>query len=246
MKILVCISKVPDTTAKVSFVDNGIKFNEDKVQFIINPYDEWYALVRALEIKESLGGTVTVINVGKADNEQIIRKALALGADDAVRVDAEPIEAMMVAQNIAGYVSKNSFDLIFTGKETIDYNGGVVGGLIAALLDLPYISFASKLEVNGNDIIVERNIEGVVENVAAKTPCVVSAQKGMAEARIPNMRGILASKTKPLQVLNAIDTKRTVEYVRFQLPPEKGGCKMVSADTPEQLIDLLHNEAKVF
>ncbi|MFN3940421.1 MAG: electron transfer flavoprotein subunit beta/FixA family protein, partial [Chitinophagales bacterium] len=246
MKILVCISKVPDTTAKISFVENDTKFNEDKVQFIINPYDEWYALVRALEIKETIGGTVTVINVGKADNEQVIRKALALGADEAVRVDADPLDALHVAQNIADYAGKNGFDLIFTGKETIDYNGGVVGGLLAAYLDLPYISFVSKLNVDGNRITAERSIEGVIENVEAVTPCVISAQKGLAEARIPNMRGIVASKTKPLQVINALNTDRNIDYVRFQLPPEKGGCKMISADTPEQLIELLHNEAKVF
>lgn len=245
MKILVCISKVPDTTAKISFKDNGTKFNEDKVQFIINPYDEWYALVRAIELKESNGGTVTVINVGPIENEQYIRKALALGADDAVRIDMDPQDAFQTAENIANYAKSNSYDLILTGKETIDYNGGVVGGFIAAIADLPYVSFASKLEMQGNTLRIEREIEGVVEIVELEMPCVVSAQKGMAEARIPNMRGILASKTKPLQVVAANPVTAEVQSVQFTLPPAKESCKMISAENPEELIDLLHNEAKV-
>lgn len=245
MKILVCISKVPDTTAKISFKDNGTKFNEDKVQFIINPYDEWYALVRAIELKESNGGTVTIINVGPIENEQYIRKALALGADDAVRIDMDPQDAFQTAENIANYAKSNSYDLILTGKETIDYNGGVVGGFIAAIADLPYVSFASKLEMQGNTLRIEREIEGVVEIVELEMPCVVSAQKGMAEARIPNMRGILASKTKPLQVVAANPVTAEVQSVQFTLPPAKESCKMISAENPEELIDLLHNEAKV-
>lgn len=245
MKILVCISKVPDTTAKISFKDNGTKFNEDKVQFIINPYDEWYALVRAIELKESNGGTVTVINVGGVENEQYIRKALALGADDAVRIDVDPQDAFQTAENIANYAKSNSYDLILTGKETIDYNGGVVGGFIAAIADLSYVSFASKLEMQGNKLHIEREIEGVVEIVELEMPCVISAQKGMAEARIPNMRGILASKTKPLQVVAANAVSAEVQFVQFTLPPAKESCKMISAENPEELIDLLHNEAKV-
>lgn len=245
MKFLVCISKVPDTTAKISFTDNNTKFNEDKVQFIINPYDEWYGLVRALEIKETSGGSVTVINVGNADNEQIIRKALALGADDAVRINTDPLDASQVAEHIANYAKTNGFDIIFTGKETIDHNGGVVGGFIAAYLDLPYVSFASKLDVNGSTLSVERNIEGGVEIVELQAPCVISAQKGMAEARIPNMRGILSAKTKPLQVVEVSENKAGVLSVNFSLPPAKENCKMIPADHPEQLIELLHNEAKV-
>lgn len=245
MKILVCISKVPDTTTKISFTDNNTKFNEDKVQFIINPYDEWYALVRALEIKETLGGTVTVINVGKADNEQIIRKALALGADDAVRVDTDPLDAFLVANEIAAYAKSENYDLILTGKETIDYNGGVTGGMIAELLDLPYVSLASKLDLDGNTLKIEREIEGVKETVKATLPCVVSAQKGMAEARIPNMRGILASKTKPVKVIPAVSGGAQVQSVSFSLPPEKGAVKLFSPDNVQALAEALHNEAKV-
>lgn len=245
MKLLVCISKVPDTTAKIGFIENNTKFNEAGVQFIINPYDEWYALVRALELKETLGGTVTVINVGKADNEQIIRKALALGADDAVRIDIDPADAFQVASNIAAYAKSQNFDIVLTGKETIDYNGGVVGGMLAELLDLPYISLASKLDVDGGSLKIERELEGVKETVTAKMPCVISAQKGMAEARIPNMRGILASKTKPVTVIAADGSPVKAGVKSFAMPAEKTGCKMISPDDAAQLVSLLHNEAKV-
>ncbi|MBK7443385.1 MAG: electron transfer flavoprotein subunit beta/FixA family protein [Bacteroidetes bacterium] len=245
MKLLVCISKVPDTTAKIGFIENNTKFNEAGVQFIINPYDEWYALVRALELKETLGGTVTVINVGKADNEQIIRKALALGADDAVRIDIDPADAYQVASNIAGYAKSQNFDIVLTGKETIDYNGGVVGGMLAELLDLPYISLASKLDVDGSSLKIERELEGLKETVTAKMPCVISAQKGMAEARIPNMRGILASKTKPVTVIAADGSPVKAGVKSFAMPAEKTGCKMISPDDAAQLVGLLHNEAKV-
>ncbi len=244
MKLLVCISKAPDTTTKIAFTENNTKFNETGVQFIINPYDEWYALVRALELKESLGGTVTVINVGKSDSEQIIRKALALGADDAIRIDAEPKDAMQVASAISNYAKDKNFDIILTGKETIDYNGGIVGGMIAELLDLPYVALASKLDVDGSNLKIERELEGVKETVSLATPCVISAQKGMAEARIPNMRGILASKSKPVTVIED-NTQPKVIVKNFALPPAKTGCKMIDPENVEQLADLLHNEAKV-
>ncbi len=245
MKILVCISKAPDTTTKIAFTENNTKFNEAGVQFIINPYDEWYALVRALELKEALGGTVTIINVGKADNEQIIRKALALGADDAVRVDADPQDAFQVAAEIASYAKSENFDLILAGKETIDYNGGVVGGMLAELLNLPYVSLASKLDADGSNLKIEREIEGMKETVLVAMPCVVSAQKGMAEARIPNMRGILASKTKPVKIISPAITEVKAKMIAFTLPPEKGNVKLIPVDNPEMLVDLLHNEAKV-
>ena len=245
MKILVCISKVPDTTAKISFTDNNTKFNEDKVQFIINPYDEWYVLVRALELKEANGGTVTVINAGLADNEQIIRKALALGADDAIRINMQPEDAYQTAAEIVAAMNGEQYDIILTGKETIDYNGGIMGGFIAEMLDLPYVSMASKLDKNGDVFVLEREIEGVKEIVEVKAPFVLSAQKGMAEARIPNMRGILASKSKPVKVVEPSGTGARTHVAAFALPAEKGGCKMIPAENAEQLIDLLKNEAKV-
>lgn len=245
MKLLVCISKAPDTTSKVSFTENNTKFNEAGVQYIINPYDEWYALVRALELKETLGGTVTTVTVGKADNEPTIRKALAIGADDAVRIDAEASDALAVAKQIADYAKNNAYDIIFCGKETIDYNGSQVGGMIAELLDLPYVSLASKLDVNGNTATLERDIQGGKEVVETNLPIVVSCAKGMAEARIPNMRGIMAARTKPLQVIPGSEATKLTEIVSYSLPPEKAGCKFIDAENPGELFQLLHNEAKV-
>ncbi|GAB4256273.1 MAG: electron transfer flavoprotein subunit beta/FixA family protein [Vicingaceae bacterium] len=245
MKILVCISKAPDTTAKIAFKDNDTKFEDSGVQFIVNPYDEWYALVRGLELKETLGGTVTVINVGKADNDPIIRKALAIGADDAVRIDADATDALFVSKQIAAYAKDNQFDLILCGKETIDYNGSQVGGMIAELLNLPYVSLATKLDVNGNVATIERDIQGGKETIEVELPVVLSAAKGMAEARIPNMRGIMAARTKPLNVIAPVEATNATEIVKYNLPPAKSGVKLIDPEHPEQLIDLLHNEAKV-
>ncbi|MDQ3192328.1 MAG: electron transfer flavoprotein subunit beta/FixA family protein [Bacteroidota bacterium] len=244
MKLLVCISKAPDTTSKISFTDNNTKFNEGGVQYIVNPYDEWYALVRALEIKETLGGSVTIITVGTASDDAIIRKALAIGADEAVRIDAEPLDALFVAKQLAEYAKGKDFDIILTGKETIDYNGSQVGGMLAELLDQPFVSHASKLDLSGNTATLEIDIPGGSEVVEVNTPFVVSAAKGMSEARIPNMRGIMAARTKPLNVVPASAAPIHTTIKSYALPPEKKGCKMISADTPEQLIELLHNEAK--
>jgi len=205
MKILVCISKAPDTTSKIAFLDNDSKFDENGVQFIVNPYDEWYALVRGLELKEANGGTVTVINVGGADNDPVIRKALAIGADDAVRIEGGTDDALYVAKQIANYAKENGFDMVLNGKETIDYNGSQVGGMIAELIGAPYISLASKLDMNGSTATIEREIEGGVEVIEVNAPFVLSAAKGMAEARIPNMRGIMAARSKPLTVVPAIE-----------------------------------------
>jgi electron transfer flavoprotein beta subunit len=244
MKILVCISKAPDTTSKISFIDNNTKFNEAGVQYIVNPYDEWYALVRALELKESIGGSVTTITVGQAADDQIIRKALAIGADDAVRVDAEPKDMLYVAKQVAAFAKDKNYDLILTGKETIDYNGSQVPGMLAELLDLPFISSASKLDVAGSVATLETDIPGGSEVIEVGLPLLVSCAKGMAEARIPNMRGIMAARTKPLLVVPAIHAEVHTEIKSYSLPAEKKGCKYVPAENAEELIDLLHNEAK--
>lgn len=245
MKILVCISKAPDTTAKIAFTDGDTKFNESGVQFIINPYDEWYALVRGLELKEANGGTVTTISVGGADYDPIIRKALAIGADSAVRVDVQPTDAYQVASEIANYAKDNEYDMVLCGKETIDYNGSQVGGMIAELLDLPYVSLAIKLEMNGNIATIERDVQGGTEVVEVSGAFVLSASKGMAEQRIPNMRGIMQARTKPLTVVPASGSFAKTEIVSYELPPAKTACKMVDAENMDQLINLLHNEAKV-
>ncbi|MDX2002604.1 MAG: electron transfer flavoprotein subunit beta/FixA family protein [Chitinophagales bacterium] len=245
MKILVCVSKVPDTTTKITFTDNNTKFNEDKVQWIVNPTDEWYALVKGLELKEKLGGNVTVINVGNAENEAIIRKALAIGADDAVRIDAPETDAYLVAAQIAEYAKSESFDIVLLGKETINYNGYMVGGVIAELLDMPYVALVTSLDVNGSTATLKREIEGAEETVEVSLPLVVSAQKGIAEARIPNMRGIMAARTKPLKVVPASNAEALTEVKMYEAPAPKQAVKLVSPDNVEQLVELLHNEAKV-
>jgi electron transfer flavoprotein beta subunit len=246
MKILVCISKTPDTTAKIAFTDNNTKFVQDGVQWIINPYDEWYALVRAIEIKEKDPATVIhLVTVGGADTEPIIRKALALGGDEAIRVNKEPLDSYDVAAQIAAIATQNSYDLVLTGKETIDYNNSSTGGMVAAILDLPYISLATKLDLAGNTATLNREIEGGEETVEVALPIVVSCQKGMAEARIPNMRGIMAARTKPLKVVDPVANDVKAEVVRYELPPAKAGVKLVPADNPEELVRLLHEEAKM-
>lgn len=245
MKILVCISKAPDTTTKISFTDDNKKFNEDKVQFIVNPYDEWYALVRGLELKEKDGGTVTTITVGGADHDPIIRKALAIGADNAVRVDAEAGDAYFTAKQIAEYARDKDFDLILTGKETINYNGSQVGGMVAELLEQPFASVASKLDVADGVATIERDVQGGEEVVEGPLPMVISCAKGMSEQRIPNMRGIMAARTKPLEVIDAVDAQSLTEAVSFSLPPEKGDVKLIDPENMDELVDLLHNEAKV-
>lgn len=245
MKFLVCISKTPETTAKISFAEGDTKFNEDGVQFIMNPYDEWYALVRAVELKEQLGGEVAVINVGPASNDIIIRKALAIGADKAFRVNDEANSALAVATYIAEHAKAENYDLILTGKETIDYNGSEVPGMIAELLDLPFISYASKLDLEGNTASLNRDIEGGVEGVKVNTPFVVSAAKGMAEQRIPNMRGIMMAKRKPLTVIEPQATEDLSLVTSYQLPEEKSGVKMLDPEDMDELVRLLHEEAKV-
>ncbi len=246
MKILVCISKTPDTTAKIAFTDNNTKFAEAGVQWIINPYDEWYALVRAIELKEAdTATTIHIISVGSADVEPIIRKALALGGDEAIRVNANPADSYFVAAQIAEVARQDAYDLIFTGKETIDYNNGAVGGMLAEMLDLPYIALATNFKMNGGNVTVKREIEGGEETVEVALPVVVSCQKGMAEARIPNMRGIMAARTKPLKVVEPVPVESLTKIAAFGLPPAKAGVKLVSADNVEELVRLLHEEARV-
>jgi electron transfer flavoprotein beta subunit len=245
MKILVCISKAPDTTSKIAFTNNNSAFDENGVQYIVNPYDEWYALVRALEIKETSGADVTIITVGTATDEAIMRKALAIGADEAVRIDSEPMDAFVVASEIANYAKTQGFDLVLTGKETINFNGAQLGGMIAEGLNTPYISIASKLDVNGAVLTLEREITGGVEVVEVSLPVVVSCAKGMAEQRIPNMRGIMAARTKPLQVLAPTVTETLTSYVTFASPQAKSSVKLIDPNNMDELVSLLHNQAKV-
>ena len=245
MKILVCVSKTPDTTTKISFTDNNTRFNDDRVQWIMSPYDEWYSLVRALELKEANGGSVTVISVGQADYDPIIRKALAIGADDAIRIDADPVDALFVSKQIAEYAKDKAYDLILTGKETLDFNGYQVGGMIAELLDLPFVATVHKLEIEGSNAVMDREIQGGMEVVEAPLPVVLSSAKDMAEQRIPNMRGIMAARTKPLVVVPATESGAVTEVVDYSLPEAKGACKYIDPENAGELIELLHTEAKV-
>lgn len=245
MKFLVLISQVPDTTARIAFTNDNTQYDGNGVTWIVNPYDEWYALVRALELKEANGGSVTTITVGGVDCDATIRKALAIGADDAVRVDAQPTDAYGVAAQVAAYAKDKGFDIVIAGKETIDHNGSQVAGMVAELLDLPYVPLASKLDMAGSTATIERDVPGGVEVVEVNAPFVISAAKGMAEQRIPNMRGIMAARTKPLTVVPATSVETLSSTVKFELPPAKQAVKMIPADQAGQLIELLHTEAKV-
>jgi electron transfer flavoprotein beta subunit len=245
MKILVCISKTPDTTAKIAFTDNNTKFASDGVQWIINPYDEWYALVRAIELKEADASVVIhMVNVGTADADPIIRKALALGGDEAIRVNADSNDSFYIASQIAEVAKTGGYDMVLTGKETIDFNGSSIGGMVSELLELPYISLASKLDLAGTKATITREIEGGEEVCEVELPVLVSCQKGMAEARIPNMRGIMAARSKPLNVVEPVAVDALTTVSAFELPPAKAGVKLIDPENVEELVRLLKEEAK--
>ena len=247
MKLLVCISKTPDTTSKIAFTEGNTKFDENGVQWIINPYDEWYALVRAIEMKEQdPATTIHLITVGEADAEPIIRKALALGGDEAIRINMQSNDSFVVASQIAAIAKEGAYDLILTGKETIDYNSACIGSMLSGLLDLPFVSLANHMVLNGNTASVKREIEGGEETCELTLPAIVSCQKGMAEQRIPNMRGIMAARTKPLKVVEPIAVQSTTSIKTYDLPPAKSGVKLVASDNVDELVRLLKEEAKAF
>ncbi|MFT4761204.1 MAG: electron transfer flavoprotein beta subunit [Paraglaciecola sp.] len=246
MKFLVCITKTPETTSKIGFTNGGTEFDTNGIKYIMNPYDEWYALVRAIELKEAnAGSTVTVLNVGDASNDAVIRKALAIGADNAVRINADPKSSLYIAKQIAEHAKSEGYDAIFCGKESIDYNGSEVGAMIAEFLDMPFISFASSMDLAGNTATLSRDIEGGEEVLEVDTPFVLSAAKGLAEQRIPNMRGIMMAKRKPLSVVEPVEFADYAVPIHFELPPAKTGVKLVAADDMDELVRLLHEEAKV-
>ncbi|MBN8838172.1 MAG: electron transfer flavoprotein subunit beta/FixA family protein [Sphingobacteriia bacterium] len=245
MKILVCISKTPDTTSKIAFKEGNTKFDDNGVQWIINPYDEWYSLVRAIELKEKDASIVLhLVTVGLADCDPVIRKALALGGDEAIRINTDSSDSYYIAAQIAEVAKQGNYDLVLTGKETIDYNGSSVGAMVAELLDIPYISLATKLELNGSTAIINREIEGGEEVNEVILPLAVSCQKGVAEQRIPNMRGIMAARTKPLKVVEPVQINELTSITGFELPPAKAGVKLVAPDNVAELVRLLHEEAK--
>ena len=248
MNILVCISCVPDTTTKIRFKDNNTSFDSNGVQWIINPWDE-LALTRVLELKEdpSIGiSKISVVNVGKPETEPVIRKALAIGADDAYRIDAEPADAYFVASQIAELVRSASFDIVLSGIESSDHNSSVVGGMLAELLGWASVSAVSGLTVDGGKMVINREIDGGKEVIGLATPFVAVVQKGISkEPRIPAMRGIMMARQKPLQVIPAIEASARTETVEFEMPQAKQACKMIDPSSIRELVDLLQNEAKV-
>ena len=247
MKILVCISHVPDTTSKINFTDNDSKFDTNGVQFVINPYDE-FCLTRAMWFKEKQGASVTVVNVGNATTEPTLRKALAIGADDAIRVNTEAVDGLSVAKQLAEVVKSGGYDLVLAGKESIDYNGEMVPGMLAALVEYSFVNGCTGIEVDGESVTLKREIDGGNETLTSSLPMVVAGQKGMVEEkdlRIPNMRGIMMARKKPLNVIEPIDVENATTVESYEKPAPKGAVKLVDADNVDELINLLHNEAKV-
>lgn len=247
MKILVCISHVPDTTSKINFTNGDTEFDTNGVQFVINPNDE-FGLTRAIWFKEQQGASVTVVNVGGADAEATLRKALAIGADEAIRINANPSDGMFVATELAAVVKAGNYDLVIAGKESLDYNGGMVPGMLAGLLGFNFVNSCISLDVNGTEAKAVREIDGGKETVSTSLPLVIGGQKGLVEEkdlRIPNMRGIMMARTKALDVKEPTTTETASKAVKFEKPAAKSAVKLISADNIDELIDLLHNEAKV-
>lgn len=247
MKILVCISHVPDTTSKINFTDDNTKFDTNGVQFVINPNDE-FGLTRAMWFKEKQGASVDVVNVGGSETEPTLRKALAIGADAAIRVNTPATDGYAVAKQLANVVKDGGYDLIIAGRESIDYNGGMVPGMLAAMIDANFVTNCISLEVDGSDAKAVREIDGGKETVSTKLPLVIGGQKGLVEEsdlRIPNMRGIMMARKKPLNVVEPVDASEETSTVKFEKPAPKGEVTLVDADNLDKLVDLLHNEAKV-
>ena len=247
MKILVCISHVPDTTSKINFIENNTKFDTNGVQFVINPYDE-FCLTRAMWFKEKQGASVTVVNVGGVETEPTLRKTLAIGADNAIRVNITPTDGLQVAKELAEVVRKGGYDLVLAGKESADYNGQMVPGMLATLINFNFINGCVGLDIEGTAISASREIDGGNEIVSSNFPMVVAGQKGIVEEkdlRIPNMRGIMMARKKPLEVVEAITTDAATNVQSFEKPAPRESVKLVAADNVDELINLLHTEAKV-
>ena len=247
MKILVCISHVPDTTSKINFSEGDTKFDTNGVQFVINPNDE-FGLTRAMWFKEKQAASVTVVNVGGPETEPTLRKALAIGADGAIRVNTEAKDGFQVTQELSKVMAEGNYDLVIAGRESIDYNGGMVPGMLAGLTNSNFVNNCIGLEIEGKNAIAIREIDGGKETVAVSLPLVIGGQKGLVEEsdlRIPNMRGIMMARQKPLTVIESTETGSGTAAVKFEKPAPRGAVKLVSPDNIDELIDLLHNEAKV-
>lgn len=247
MKILVCISHVPDTTSKINFTNGDTEFDKNGVQFVINPNDE-FGLTRAIWFKEKQGANVTVVTVGEVDTEATLRKALAIGADEAIRINANPTDGMFVAKQLAEVVKQGNYDLVIAGKESLDYNGGMVPGMLAALLGYNFINSCTGLEIDGSKATAIREIDGGKETLSTSLPLIIGGQKGLVEEkdlRIPNMRGIMMARSKALTVNEPTSDTKVTNAVKFEKPAPRSAVKLVSADNLDELVNLLHNEAKV-
>ena len=247
MKILVCISHVPDTTSKINFVNGDSEFDTNGVQYVINPNDE-FGLTRAIWFQEKQGATVTVVNVGGPETEPTLRKALAIGANEAIRVNAAPTDGFFVAKQLAEVIKNGGYDLVIAGKESLDYNGGMVPGMIAGILGFNFLNSCTELNVDGTNVKAVREIDGGKETVNTTLPLIIGGQKGLVEEkdlRIPNMRGIMTARTKALTILEPVDAAVTTKAVKFEKPAPKSAVKLIAADNIDELINLLHNEAKV-
>ena len=247
MKILVCISSVPDTTSKINFTADKSAFDKNGIQWVINPLDE-FALTKAVKLQASAGAQVTVINVGNPETEPVIRKALAIGANDATRVNIEPKDSFSTAKEIAAVAQNGGFDLILCGKESIDYNGASVPGMVAEMLNLPFVNACVGLNVEGNQATAIREIDGGKETISVNLPVVIAGQKGLVDEKdliIPNMRGIMSARTKPLNVVEATSSEVKVEPVSFDSVPPRAAVKLVEPDNLDELVRMLHEEAKV-
>ncbi|MFB9109014.1 electron transfer flavoprotein subunit beta/FixA family protein [Flavobacterium gyeonganense] len=247
MKILVCISHVPDTTSKINFSNGDSEFDTNGVQYVINPNDE-FGLTRAIWFQEQQGANVTVVNVGGPDTEPTLRKALAIGANEAIRINANPTDGFFVAKQLAEVIKNGGYDLVIAGKESLDYNGGMVPGMIAGVLGYNFLNSCTAITVDGNNVKAVREIDGGKETVSTTLPLIIGGQKGLVEEkdlRIPNMRGIMTARTKALTILEPVDASVNTKAVKFEKPAPKSAVKLVPADNLDELINLLHNEAKV-
>ncbi|MFZ4105670.1 electron transfer flavoprotein subunit beta/FixA family protein [Flavobacterium sp.] len=247
MKILVCISHVPDTTSKINFVNGDSEFDTNGVQYVINPNDE-FGLTRAIWFQEQQGATVTVVNVGGAETEPTLRKTLAIGANEAIRVNAVPTDGFFVAIQLAEVIKTGGYNLVICGKESLDYNGGMVPGMLAGLLNYNFVNSCTEITVDGTSAKAAREIDGGKEIISASLPLIIGGQKGLVEEkdlRIPNMRGIMTARTKVLTVLEPVAANNQTKIIKFEKPEGKSAVKLVAADNLDELINLLHNEAKV-
>ena len=247
MKILVCISHVPDTTSKINFTNGDSEFDTNGVQYVINPNDE-FGLTRAIWFQEQQGANVTVVNVGGPETEPTLRKALAIGANEAIRINVPATDGFFVAKQLAEVIKAGSYDLIIAGKESLDYNGGMVPGMIAGILGINFVNSCTELTVDGTTAKASREIDGGKEIVTTTLPLIVGGQKGLVEEkdlRIPNMRGIMTARTKVLTILEPVEATIETKAIKFEKPAPKSAVKLISADNLDELINLLHNEAKV-